>query len=122
MALGGHFDLLLSVPLACEYESVLLRPEQLAASRLSPSEIEDLLLSLLGAALEIRLKKYLGPRSADAGDNHVLSLAAQGHADAIITFNTRHFANPASELGVELHIPGEFLRLWRGKHGRDNAD
>jgi len=122
MALGGHFDLLLSVPLSCEYESVLLRPEQLAASKLSPSEIEELLLSLLGVAQEIRLKKYVGPRSADAGDNHVLSLAAQGHADAIVTFNTRHFTNPAGELGVELQTPSEFLRLWRREHGRDNAD
>jgi len=120
-AIRGELPILLSDPLCWEYESVLLRPEHLAVSTLSPLQIEELVLSLMGAAILVKLQQYLGPRSSDPGDNHVLSLAAFGEADAIVTFNTRHFVVPAKELGVNLYTPGEALRLWRTEYGDDAA-
>ena len=41
-ALDGRFELLLSVPLALEYEAVLKRTEQIAASRATVQEIDQL--------------------------------------------------------------------------------
>jgi putative PIN family toxin of toxin-antitoxin system len=112
-ALLRDFELLLSVPLTLEYESVLLRPHQLAQSGLSRDEIETLLASLLQVAVKIDLDEYAGPHSVDPDDDHVLSLAFQGAADAIVTHNIRHFERPSQMLGVGLYTPGEALRLLR---------
>jgi predicted nucleic acid-binding protein len=121
MALRRELQLLLSVALACEYEGVLLGPEQLAVSGLSAHQAERLILSLLDVAVRVNLDPYLGPRSTDPDDNHVLNLAKTGIADAIVSHNTRHFAVPCHELGVNLFTAGEALLYLRRIHGSDDA-
>ena len=113
MALRREFDLLLSVPLSFEYESVLKRAAQMEVSGWSVESAEDLLASLMKVAVEVELEEYLGPRSSDPGDNHILSLAFHGRADAIVTFNTRHFIQPARMMGVELVTPAEAVGVLR---------
>ena len=113
MAFRHEFKLLLSVPLTFEYESVLKRITQRQASGLSLDLAEDVVASLLNVAVEINLDEYLGPRSSDPGDNHILSLALHGGADAIVTFNTRHFEQPARRIGVKLVTPAQALALLR---------
>ena len=108
--LTRKFVLLVSVPLVVEYESVLKRSEQITASGLSISQVEDVLAAILRSAIEIDLGPYVEPASVDITDNHVLSLAQYGAADAIVSFNTRHFVTPARLLGVNLHTPVEALR------------
>jgi putative PIN family toxin of toxin-antitoxin system len=106
-ALERRFELLVSVPLVLEYEAVLTRPEQMFASKLVPSGIEQLLLALLHVAVKVELGEYLGPTSSDPGDNHLLSLAASGRADAIVTHNIRHVMAASRTLGVTyLHRAG----------------
>jgi predicted nucleic acid-binding protein len=113
MALSREFDLLLSVPLTFEYESFLKRIAHREASRLTLDLTEDLLASLLNIAVEVDLDEYRGPRSSDPGDNHILSLALHGRADAIVTFNMRHFDQPARKLGVKLVTPAQALNILR---------
>jgi putative PIN family toxin of toxin-antitoxin system len=112
-ALHGEFEFLLSVTLALEYEDVLLRDSNIAAAKYPLHKIEELLESLLGVSIAVGLEAYAGPLSPDAGDNHVLSLATQGRADAIVTYNLRHFAAPCRELGVNLYTPREALHVLR---------
>jgi putative PIN family toxin of toxin-antitoxin system len=121
-ALRGELELLLSVQLALEYEAVLLRDNNLAAAAYSLHQMEGFLLSLLNVSVGIGLESYEGPASPDPDDNHVLSLAAHGRADAIVTYNLRHFAAPCRELGVNLYTPGEALRRLRSDHVSDDAD
>ena len=49
-ALDKRFELLFSVPLALEYEAVLKRPEQIAASGRTVQEIDKLLAALIAVA------------------------------------------------------------------------
>jgi predicted nucleic acid-binding protein len=121
-ALPRRFDLLLSVHLTLEYEAVLLRDSHIAAAAYSLQQIEGLLQSLLGVSVAIGLEPYAGPASPDTNDNHVPSLASQGRADAIVTYNLRHFAAPCRELGVNLYTPGDALRRLRSEHFSDDAD
>ena len=110
-ALAGRFELLVSVPLVLEYESVLMRPHQMAASRLVAEDVDELLISLLHIGVEVNLDEYRGPSSVDLNDNHVLNLARTGNADAIVTHNVRHFKIPAGLLGVSLYTPGGVLLI-----------
>jgi predicted nucleic acid-binding protein len=111
MAFLRRFELLLSVPLSFEYESVLKRAAQVEASGLTLEDAEELLASLMYVGLPVELGEYLGPRSIDPDDNHILSLAFFGAADAIVTFNTRHFARPARLMGVNLSKPAQALAV-----------
>ena len=50
------------------------------------------------------------PQLRDAGDELVLEAAANGGADALVTFNTRDFAAAAPRFGLELMGPRDLLR------------
>ena len=84
--------LALSIPLAVEYEAVLTRPEHLAASGLTRSEVGELLDAVISAADPVRLAFLWRPRLPDADDDMVLEAAINGPADRLVTFNQRHFA------------------------------
>jgi hypothetical protein len=46
----------------------------------------------------------------EAGDRHVLAAAIQGHADAIVTFNLKHFpAHVVSKYDIEVQHPDDFV-------------
>ncbi len=47
----------------------------------------------------------------DADDYMVLETAANGGADAIVTFNKRDFVTVAEQFGVQVLSPGEALKL-----------
>jgi predicted nucleic acid-binding protein len=40
----------------------------------------------------------------------ILEAAVNGGADAIVTFNTRHYVDVAERFGIEVLKPGELLR------------
>jgi predicted nucleic acid-binding protein len=91
-ALAGQFELLLSVPLILEYESVLTRPQHLAACGLSSTEVRHVLDDLASVAERVRLAFRWRPRLPDPDDDMVLETAINGSATAIVTFNQRDFA------------------------------
>src|SRR5437762_13868599 len=64
-ARARRFDLLLSVPLMLEYESVLTRPEHLAASRASKEDVSAVLDELASVGKRVELMIRTRPRLPD---------------------------------------------------------
>ena len=109
-ALDGCFELLLSVPLALEYEAVLKRPEQIVASHATVQEIDKLLAALIAVARPVYRLFFWRPLLRDADDDMVLETALSGHADLLVTYNLRDFEPTASDLGISVVTPRDALR------------
>ena len=88
---------------------MLKRPEQLAASGLSPADV-DAALDAVAALIE-PVEAHLSWRSQlDDPDDEMVLEAANGRADALVTYNETHFRVAASRFGVRLARPVEILR------------
>ena len=102
--------MLATPPLFLEYEAVLKRPEQLAASGLSPADV-DAALDALAALIEpVEAHLSWRPQLDDPDDEMVLEAAINGHADALVTYNETDFRAAASRFGLRLARPVEILR------------
>lgn len=114
-ARARRFELLLSVPLMLEYESVLTRPEHLAACRASREDVSAVLdeLALVGRRVELVIRTR--PVLPDPNDEMVLETAINGSADAIITFNDRDFRPVASRFRCSVMRPGQLVRSFAAK-------
>jgi predicted nucleic acid-binding protein len=110
--LEGEAALLLSVPLVLQYEAVLTRPDQLAASGASPRQIAALLDALCAACEPVEISFLWRPTLRDADAEMVLETAVNGQADRLLTFNVRDFVG-AGRLGVTVEQPGPAWRAWR---------
>ena len=110
--LEGKATLLLSVPLALQYEAVLTRPEHLAASGTSASEMTVLLEALFAVCTPVEVLFLWRPMLRDPDDEMVLEVAVNGRADRLLTFNERDFAG-AHRLGVTVERPGPAWGAWR---------
>jgi len=102
------------VPLATpalflEYEDVLKRPEQLAASKLSLAQIDMVLAALAGAIEPVEVFFSWRPQLSDPNDELVLDAAVNGQADALITFNVADFARVAPRFGLPVLTPAVVL-------------
>jgi putative PIN family toxin of toxin-antitoxin system len=110
-ALTQRFELLISVPLMLEYEAVLKRPGHLRVSGTTTEDVGDVLdvLSLVGKRVTFAFRWR--PALPDPNDDMVLETAINGNADAIVTFNERHFNPVAGRFGCQVIRPGEALRM-----------
>ncbi|MGO9459781.1 MAG: putative toxin-antitoxin system toxin component, PIN family [Rhodomicrobium sp.] len=108
-----RFTMLASVPLFLEYEAVLTRPEQLIAARLTEELALQFLDYLAGLVEPVKLHYLWRPQLSDVADEMVLETAINGGANAIVTFNKRHFG-PAARFGIDVAFPAEALRRIRG--------
>lgn len=106
---AGQFIALASVPLMLEYEAVLLRPEQLAASGRSAAMTGAFLDALSLFVEPVHLHYLWRPQLRDPADEMVLETALNGRASALATLNTADFA-PARRFGLPVLSPGELLR------------
>lgn len=113
-ALHEEFDLLLSVPLILEYEAVLARAEHLRACGLTAAEVGHVLDDLAAIAKKVRLAFRWRPRLSDPDDDMVLETAMNGAADAIVTFNQRHFAAGLQGFRCGVIAPQVALQKLRG--------
>lgn len=104
----GRFEMHISIPLALEYEDVLLR--QRGELGLSPDEAERLVDSLctLGIRHEV-IHFNWRPSLPDERDEHILDLAVKGRCDAIVTYNIRDFSG-IDQFGIRVIDPQTFLR------------
>jgi putative PIN family toxin of toxin-antitoxin system len=109
-ARARRFELLLSVPLMLEYESVLTRPEHLAASGASIEDVSAVLDELASVGKRVELVIRTRPMLADPNDEMVLETAINGRADAIVTFNDRDFRPVATHFRCSVLRPGEVIR------------
>jgi len=105
-ARARRFDLLLSVPLMLEYESVLTRPEHLAASGASREDVSAVLDELASVGKKVELMIRTRPMLPDPNDEMVLETAINGRADAIVTFNDRDFRPVAARFRCSVVRPG----------------
>jgi|ERR1700704_6876725 putative PIN family toxin of toxin-antitoxin system len=105
--LERRFTMLVSVPLLIEYEAVMTRREHVTSSRLSVADIEALLDAAAAVVEPVRLDFLWRPILIDADDDMVLETAVNGRADAIVTFNRRHFLAVAKRFGIDVLSPAE---------------
>lgn len=105
-----QFDVIASVAMMLEYEAVLTRPENLQAFGLTVAEIERFLDSMSLLVIPVTPFFLWRPQLRDPADEHVLEAAVNGSADAIVTFNVRHFQSAAARFGIAALRPGDALQ------------
>ena len=104
----------MDLKLSLEYEDVAFRTQHLQASGLSIEDMRELVEALRDSAEPVDAVPLLRPLSPDPDDDMVLELAVSGAVQAIVTMNTRHFAQAARTFGILVLTPGELLaRLGR---------
>ena len=112
-AIQGKLSVLCSVPLFLEYESVLLRQEQLSAANVNATEVGNLLNVLAGFVKRVDIQFLWRPQLRDANDDMVLELAVNGlglgKPVTIITTNNKDFAPQAASFGITVLTPRQFF-------------
>ncbi len=106
----GRYQALVSVAMMLEYEAVLTRPENLKAFHLETNDIERFLDSMSYLIIPVKTSYFWRPQLRDPADEHILEAAVNGHADAIVTFNVRHFKIAPVRFGIDVIRPGEAVR------------
>lgn len=109
LSLAGteRFSMHLSVPLALEYEEVLLRQKR--SIGLTEEEIGKLVDALCAVADHHEIHFLWRPSLRDIDDEAVLELAVAAGCNFIITYNKRDFSG-SEKFGVEPLTPKEFLK------------
>jgi putative PIN family toxin of toxin-antitoxin system len=105
----GLVTLLVSVPLALEYESVCRKPEHRLAAGLSDRQVDILLDAILAMAEPVETHFLWRPLLRDPNDEMVLEAAVNGRADALVTFNRRDFGSAPLQFGVDVLLPRDAL-------------
>lgn len=109
---------LMDLKLGLEYRDVALRPEHLIAPALSEREILELIEAMEAFAEPVEVVLKTRPLSSDPNDDMVLDLAINGRAEALVTYNTKHFLAVGRRFGIPVLSPAELLqRICKG--GRD---
>lgn len=102
----GRFAIAVSVPLALEYEAVLVR--HAAELRLAESDAVGLVDYLCAVGTHHDIHFLWRPTLSDPRDEFVLELAVAAGCVTIVTFNVRDFAG-ADRFGIEIVTPAAFL-------------
>jgi len=102
-----RFEIAVSVPLALEYEAVLVR--HAADLGLRRGEAEGLVDFLCGIARHQEIHFLWRPSLTDPHDEFVLELAVAAGCRAIVTHNVRDFSG-ARSFGVRVLTPSAFLQ------------
>ena len=101
--------LLLSVPLALEYEAVCRRAEYREESGLSGQQVEIFLDAIIAMGEPVPTHFLWRPQLRDPNDEMVLEAAVNGRADALVTFNVRDYGTAPTQFGVKLLLPREAI-------------
>jgi len=109
-ARAGSLSVGLTVALALEYEAVCLRDEHIAAAGLTRPQAQNFVNVVIGLAKPISVHYRWRPQLRDTSDELVLEAAVNAQADALLTFNIRHFLPASKAFGLRVCKPGEFLR------------
>lgn len=109
-ALQDYFTLLLSLPLALEYESVCLRREQWEKMGLSPASVQNVINVLCQKAEPVEFSFNWRPLLRDPADEMVLETAINGQANALITYNVKDFGIIPEQFGIAMCSPQQALR------------
>jgi len=113
LALDGKIILLVTVPLALEYEAVLKREEHLAATATTMDQMDRRIRSLIALCDPVYRAFRWRPQLRDPGDEMVLEAAVNGGADMLVTFNQRDFGTAPAAFGIACLLPREALERIR---------
>ncbi len=105
---AGKFCVLISVPLALEYEALLKK--KLDRTVFAEEHIEGFVDYLCKIAEHIKIFYLWRPYLKDAFDDHVLELAIASNCDYIVTYNLKDFKQ-SEKLGIKAITPAEFLKI-----------
>ena len=109
----GRVMLLVSVPLALEYEAICSEAEHRLAAGLSEREVEIFVDAVVAMAQPVKTHFLWRPQLRDPGDEMVLETAVNGRADALVTFNVRDFGTVPVRFGIEVLIPRDAIGRMR---------
>ena len=98
--------------MAFEYESTSLRPEYLRAA--DEAEVRNLLNAIMDVVEPVEIHYLWRPELPDPSDDMILEAAVNGHADAIVTFNRKHYGDVPARFGIALLSPADALRRIQG--------
>jgi putative PIN family toxin of toxin-antitoxin system len=101
----GQATLLLTVPLAIEYEAICRQAEHRRAAGLSDRQVGIFLDAVIAKAEHVDAHFLWRPQLHDPNDEMVLEAAVNGGADALVTFNLRDFWTAPERFGVDLLLP-----------------
>ncbi len=101
--------LLLSVPIALEYEAVCRRSDHWTEAGLSPEQVEIFLDAIIAMGEPVTTHFLWRPQLRDPNDEMVLEVAVNGRADAVVTFNTRDYGTAPAQFGVDILLPREAI-------------
>jgi putative PIN family toxin of toxin-antitoxin system len=112
-ALAGNLTLLVSTTLALEYEAVVKRSEHWVWPGFGAAEAERFLDLLANLATPVDVHFSWRGFLSDPNDDMVVEAAVNGHADALVTFNERHFRPAVEQFGLAVRRPDAILRELR---------
>ena len=101
--------MLLSVPLALEYEAICHIADHRLAAGLSERQVDIFVTAVIAMAEPVETHLLWRPQLRDANDEMVLEAAVNGRADVLVTFNQRDFGTAPKRFGVELLLPREAI-------------
>lgn len=110
LARVGRLQLVLSVTLMLEYESVATRPEQLRAIGATRRQVLAALDDIAAMADVADGHFRWRPQVRDPADEMVLEAAINGRAGVLMSFNRRDFGTAPARFGVLLCTPADYLR------------
>ena len=112
--LSGKAVPLMGVALFSEYQDLLGRGDLLKTCPASAAERRVLLEAFLAVSAWVKIYYLWRPNLPDEADNHLIELALAGHADAIVTNNTRDLrSGELSFPDLRILTPAEFLKTLR---------
>jgi putative PIN family toxin of toxin-antitoxin system len=103
---AGGITMCCNPALFLEYEDVLKRPLQRAASGLTVGDINEILMDLASHIEPVNAHYRWRPQLRDPSDEMVLEAAVNANVDAIVTYNLRDF-KPAANFGIRVLSPAQ---------------
>ena len=113
LALEGRFSIIISPAIIREIGLVFQYPrlkKAMEKHRLTPEEVEEAIFKILKVAIITAGGKIIQGVSRDPADDLILSCAAEGQADFVIS-GDKDLTELGSFEGIRIREPAAFLRL-----------
>lgn len=101
--------LVAGVALVLEYEAVCSRAEHRLAAGLNEHDVGVFVDAIIALVEPVTMHFLWRPQLRDAFDEMVLEAAINGEADALVTFNAKHFGDVPSHFGLDLLSPRDVM-------------